>query len=161
MQGFGSRCCSLLAGMKRLFVFWIVVKSDKRQRKRWVNMTQLSSWALTIAKYCSWPFSKCGATDGWTSSPNTYSFRVIQNDCLCLGGRRQAHSGFVFFILMIFAYTLKNIKLPSRKQQFTAAICPNKGCPDYPRWYDSLQPRLIKSLNSTTTNNLLVLNSCS
>lgn len=50
---------------------------------------------------------------------------------------------------------LKNVKIPNCKQQFTAAICLNKGCPDYPRWEDSFQQRLIKNFNSSTLNNSL------
>lgn len=54
-----------------------------------------------------------------------------------------------------FSYMLKNVKILKSKQQFTAAICLNKGCPDYPRWEDSFQQRLIKIFNSSTLNNSL------
>lgn len=45
--------------------------------------------------------------------------------------------------------------LKNCKQQFTGAICLNKGCPDYPLWEDSFQQRLIKIFNSSTLNNSL------
>lgn len=109
-------------------------------------------WGLTIAKYYTWPFPKSGATDGGMTWPDTFLSKWFKiTPCWVSTKSKTDRDGdFAFFNVNNFSYILKNCK-----QQFTAAICLNKGCPDYPRWEDSFQQRLIKIFNSSTLNNSL------
>lgn len=123
-----------------------------------MNQHDSAFWGLTIAKYYAWPFSQI-SNDRWRddltqhfSLPNDLKEHCTQSS----GSLRQTQAvTLCFFMLIIFASTLKNVKIPNCKQQFTAAICLNKGCPDYPPWEGSTQQRLIRNFNSSTLNNSL------
>lgn len=162
--GFTGRCCVLLGGAaayklraRWLFIFcWIVVKADQRHRKRWVDMTQLllvdNSKILHLAFFpnperqmVEWPDPTLFFYARFKMTVYVAHFLgiIAKPVTLC------------FLIGIIFACRLKKVKIPNSKQQFTAAICLSKGCPDYPRWKDSFQQRLIKNFNSSTLDNSL------
>lgn len=147
--------CCLQAPALHVFC-WIVVKADRRHRKRWVDMTRLllvdNSKILHLAfspnperQMVEWP------------DPTLFlyaRFRVRVYVAHFLGIVAKPVT-LCFLIGIISACRLKKVKIPNRKQQFTATICLSKGCPDYPRWEDSFQQRLIKNFNSSTLNNSL------
>lgn len=76
---------------------------------------------------------KCGA-DRWRDDPTRHlpPYKTFKTKTESSQSLRQAESRcFFFFYDNHFAYMLKKCT-KNPKQQFTAAICLNKGCPDYP-----------------------------
>lgn len=146
--------CCLQAPALHVFC-WIVVKADRRHRKRWVDMTQLL--LVDNSKILHLAFSPNPERQMEWPDPTLFlyaRFRVRVYVAHFLGIVAKPVT-LCFLIGIISACRLKKVKIPNRKQQFTAAICLSKGCPDYPRWEDSFQQRLIKNFNSSTLNNSL------
>lgn len=147
--------CCLQAPALHVFC-WIVVKADRRHRKRWVDMTQLllvdNSKILHLAFFPNPERQMVEWPDPTLFLYARFKVRVYVAHFLGIIAKPVT---LCFLIGIIFVCRLKKVKIPNRKQQFTAAICLSKGCPDYPRWEDSFQQRLIKNFNSSTLNNSL------
>lgn len=100
-------------------------------------------WGLTTAKYYAWRRPNLERQlEGWPD-PTLFPLNELKSEC-----KTSQDSNFLMFI--IFAYVLKMWKIPNCKQQFTAAICVNKGCPHYSRWEDSSLQKLIKMFKSNS-----------